>query len=556
MNPFEQYQRYTQRTVRPIRGIKPKNGHLYAIVLTLIAFAIADYLILPAYNLRNPGIYFFIAFFLVMFGFLDQLFTLKFTKAGKYAFLIAFLLVVFSMIAGLLSSEFLLAKQYRDQIVINEVKEFDENFETIALNRIPIVDLQTARQLGDKQLGTVSGLGSQFFVNPSYTLISSNEQIYRVAPLDHRDFFKWFQNRDSGIQAYVRVNVTNQTDVQLINLPEGMRFSPHSYFNQNLTRHIRFKYRTAILHDYAFEIDDQGKPYWVVSVVKPEIGWFGGLNAQGAIIVDPISGDMEYYEIADLPLWVNRVQPSDLAWAQIDNWGYYVNGFINTLFSQKDMLQTTDGYNYVSIQGQAHVYSGLTSLGGDRSIVGFALINLRTREATYYQIGGADEYAAMSSAEGQVQHLNYRATFPVLINMNGIPTYFVALKDQEGLVKMYSFIAVSNYDAVGVGDSVLVAQRTYQARLREVGMISDDQSLLKTVEMTVASVSSATIEGNSIYYLTFMEDSRLFVVPISVSVEVLFAQQGDKVMITYLDSSENIIVINEFDHLGVNFEAP
>lgn len=541
------------KNIRVKRTSPKKGGHLLAGFMTLIGLFVYDYITLPAWNLRSPSFVFMMAFALFAFATIDQLFTLSINRISKTAYMLGTLLIAYVLIFGFLSSEMLNAREYREQIVIKEVKEFSSDFTTVALNRIPVVDKQTAQQLGEKQIGTVQGLGSQYYVDPEYTLVSSNEQIYRVSPLQYREFFKWLQNRNEGIPGFVRVNVTNPTDVTLVNLSEGMLYAPSAFFSQDLQRHVRFKYRSKILSDYSFEIDDSGKPYWVISVIEPQINVFGGLNAIGAVIVDPVNGDTQYYDIADLPDWVDRVQPTDIAWSQIDNWGYYVNGFFNTLFNQRDMLQTTEGYNYVTIDGQIHVYSGLTSVGSDRSIVGFALINLRSREATFYRIGGADEYAAMSSAEGQVQHLGYRSTFPVLLNVSSVPTYFVSLKDQEGLVKMYSFVAVSNYAAVGVGETVVAAQRDYMARLKEIGMIVDDQETYKKLTLTVATVHTAIVDGDTTYYLTFDEDARLFVVPLSVSLEVIFASEGDEVTLGFFETNGNVIIVDEFDHLSIDY---
>ncbi|HBS90931.1 MAG TPA: hypothetical protein DEA51_00480 [Erysipelotrichaceae bacterium] len=556
MNPFEEFLRQTQ-TTRVVKTRK-KLGRaiVQSAVITLIIFAVVDYITLPAYTFHSPSTMFLLAMFSGLFGFLVQAFSFKTTKVTLISYAISALLVSYVLVGSLIGAEFLRATAYRDQITIKEMKEFNEEFETIGLNRIPVVDKQTAVQLGDKQLGTVSGLGSQFFVDSQYSLINVNDGIFRVSPLDHRDFFKWLQNRNEGIQNYVSVNVTNPTDVRLVAVSAGMKVSPNSFFNQDLARHVRFKYRTLIFGDYTFEIDDDQNPYWVVSVIKPEIGPFGGLSAQGAVLVNPVTMDTQYYDIDELPHWVDRVQPSSIAWSQIDNWGYYVHGFINTLFNQKDMLQTTDGYNYVVIDNQVYVYSGLTSLGGDRSIVGFTLINLKSKEATFYQIGGADEYAAMASAEGQVQHLNYRSTFPVLLNISNTPTYFVSLKDQEGLVKKYSFIAVSNYDAVGVGDTVAEAQRNYILKLREIGMVKDDETRYTEITGTVAMVSTAIVDGNSVYYITLDEDPRLFVVNVSVNLEVLFTTENDEVTMKFFDNKENIVEVDYFDHLAINFKAP
>ena len=94
------------------------------------------------------------------------------------------------------------------------------------------------------------------------------------------------------------------------------------------------------------------------------------------------------------------------------------------------------------MDGDVWVYTGVTSVNADESNIGFVLMNLRTGESKYYNIAGAEEYSAMSSAEGQVQNLGYRASFPSLINIKNIPTYIMVLKDNAGLVKMYALVNV------------------------------------------------------------------------------------------------------------------
>lgn len=554
MNLEDIIKRFINANKRPVQVSKNKTkGHVIAFVITLIIVFVADYILLPAWNWHSPAFLIFVAIAIAIWATLDQFFTLSLNKTASRAYLLSGALIVIVVVLGLLSSEMLNAARYRDQITITERGAFTEDFETIELDRIPVVDKQTAIRLGEKQIGTVSSLGSQYFVHEDYDLVSVKDQIYRIAALDYRDPIKWLNNRSEGIQEFVSVNVTNPNDVSLVNYPAGMKYTPSAYFNDQLIRHVRFHHRTAIIGDYALEADDDFNPYWVVSVVKPEIGWFGGLSAAGVIVVDPSSGDSTYYEMEDIPDWVDRVQPAEIAWSQIDNWGYYINGFFNTLFSQKDMLQTTDGYNYVLVNGQVHVFSGITSVGSDRSIVGFSLINLRTKNAKFYEIGGADEYSAMSSAQGQVQDLKYRATFPILLNVGGVPTYFIALKDQEGLVKMYSFVAVSNYDAVGVGENMQLALSDYGSRLSEYNVVIDDPSLKETLEATIAGVYAVNDQGNTIYYITLNEDPRLFRVVASEHVESIFATVGDTIELGFYASEELIVDVVSFDHLGVNY---
>ena len=554
INIEELINQFIKQKKQPVVTKKNKTkGHVLAFVVTAIFYVIIDYVTLPAYNLHSPGFLILIAITIAIWATLDQLFTFSSSKIARNAYGVTVLIFIVTFVLGLLSSEFLNASRFRDQIVIREIRSFSEDFETVDLNRVPVVDKQTAIQLGGKQIGTVASLGSQFYVHDDYTLITQEDSIYRLSALDYRDPIKWLNNRSEGIDRFVAVNVTNPNDVRLVEYPDGMRYTPGAYLNDNLMRKVRFNHRSAIIGGYELEVDDDFNPYWVISVVEPEIGWFGGLSAKGVIILDPSNGESEYYEMEDIPDWVDRVQPSSIAWSQIDNWGYYVNGFFNTLFSQKDMLQTTDGYNYVSIGGQVYVYSGMTSVGSDSSIVGFALINLRTKEAIFYEVGGADEYAAMSSAQGQVQHLNYQATFPVLLNIGNVPTYFIALKDQEGLVKMYSFVAVSNYDAVGVGESIQLALTDYGTRLSEFNVIIDEPTLMESVTGTVAGVYSVIDEGDTIFYISLNEDPRLFKVIAKENIEAIFTTIDDQIEVMFYESENLVVDVVGFDHLGVNY---
>lgn len=533
------------------RGAK-KSLFTSLVLVVLLAFVV-DYLTLPAYNLRNSGIYLLFAFYFAVFGILNFLMTQKFSGPSRFSLTLSGLLVAFVVVMSILGSEFINASKYRNQIVISETTDFSSSFDSISLAKIPVVDRDTAMQLGDKQIGKVQGLGSQFNIDPAYTLVSTQDQILRVSPLEYQGLIKWFQNRETGVPNFVRINVNDASDVDLVSLEKGMKYVPSAYFDQDLLRHVRFAYRTEILQDFSFEIDDEGNPYYVISVVEPEIGLFGGLDAVGVIVVDPITGDMQKYSVEDVPDWVDRVQPTALAWYQIDNWGYYVRGFWNTIFGQKDMIQTTEGYNYVSIEGYTYVFSGLTSVGADQSIVGFTLINLHTKEAKFYRIGGADESSAMSSAQGQVQDLGYRATFPVLLNVEGQPTYFISLKDQEGLVKLYSFVAVTDYSLVGVGPTVAAAQIAYIEKLTEKGIIDGGSSQMKVVEAKVVSIDTAIVDGNSNYYLRLEGLDKLFIAPIRIDAELPITAVGDLVRVTYLDNESATLVINAFDNLQYDY---
>jgi hypothetical protein len=316
-----------------------------------------------------------------------------------------------------------------------------------------------------------------------------------------------------------------------------MKYSYSDLFFRNIERYIRLKYPTKMFEDPSFEIDEDGNPYWIAPVYDYEIGLFGGKDIVGAILVNAVSGESQYYDIDEVPTWIDRVYPSDLLLEQLSNWGQYGNGYLNTLFSQKGVLKPTDGYNYVALDDDVYLYTGLTSVSSDASNVGFALINMRTKETKYYAISGAEEYSAMSSAEGKVQNLKYTATFPILINAGGQPTYFLSLKDSAGLVKKYAFVSVENYQIVSVGDTVAEAEKSYYKLLTENGKVSVDIEN-KKVTGTITQIKNAVVSGNSTYYFKLKGYEDIFIAPISLNDQLPLASIGDKVTIEYLEDGE------------------
>lgn len=521
-------------------------------ILIVVAFVV-DYVTLPSYNLHDIGFITLLVIYLFMFGTIYTAFSHRFDFISKAVYTLGTTLVVLMIVLSFLSSEFLNASKYRDQIVIKDSSDFNSEFNEIEIDKIPLVDQNTAQQLGDKQIGRVQGLGSQFDISDDYLLINVKESVYRVSSLEYQDFYKWFQNKDLGIPSYVSVNVNDPTDVELVDLKKGMKFVPSAYFGEDLLRHVRFKYRTEMFESLNFEIDDDGNPFYIVTYKEPTIGWFGGWDTKGIIIVDAVSGEMQQYLVEEAPDWVDHIQSANLAWYQIDNWGYYINGWFNTLFGQKEMIQTTDGYNYVPIDGEIYIFSGLTSVGSDRSIVGFALINLSTKEATYLKIGGADEYSAMNSAVGQVQHLNYTATFPLLLNIEGLPTYFMALKDNEGLVKLYAMVSVQDYSVVGVGSTVDETKLSYTNQLLEKGVISEIITNRIAISGVISSIVSTIIDGTTHYYFTLEGSNILYTASSQLSLELALTKVMDSVALEVNPVSENVMDVNGFDNLNYNY---
>ena len=450
-----------------------KKSILYPIigVVALIAAFIYYYITLPAINIHSSGFWFFLlgAVAVVMviyvlrkagkeiftFGVASMHFSLKDYPALKWLGILFLLLLVVYGIGTLLSSPVINAKQYQ-QLMTVETRNFSEDIEEADYRSIPLLDKDSAALLGDRKMGSLVDMVSQFEVADDYTQINYNNVPVRVTPLVYASPIKWLTNQRNGIPAYIRIDMTTQ-DTECVMLEEGIKYSKSEYFNRNLYRHIRFRFPTYIFGDQLFfEIDDNGVPYWVCPVKKFNIGLFGGETVGRVVLVNAVTGECTDYAVEDVPTWIDKVYSAELLMQLYDYYGMYQHGFFNSILGQRDCLVTTDGYNYLALDDDVWVYTGITSVNGDQSNVGFVLMNQRTMETRYYEVEGATELSAMSSAEGQVQNLGYRASFPLLLNIAGEPTYFMALKDDAGLVKKYAMVNVQKYQWVAIGDTITV----------------------------------------------------------------------------------------------------
>lgn len=461
-------------------------------------------------------------------------------KQCTVPFFLAAGLLALAVVGGVASWVVFRAGSYQKLLTVQS-GDFSSEIAEVAYDRIPMLDKDSAEKLGDRKLGELSDMVSQFEVSEDYTQINYHGRPVRVTPLRYGDIIKWFNNRSAGLPAYLIIDMVDQS-VDVVRLDEGMKYTTAEHFSRNLYRHLRFQYPTFMFEEPVFEIDEDGTPYWVCAKKEKTIGLFGGTDNNGAVLVNAVTGESEY--LTEPPEWVDHVYSAELIIEQYDYYGMYHNGFINSILGQRDVTVTTDGYNYIAEGDDVYLYTGVTSVGGDESNVGFLLSNQRTKETKYYPCAGATEYSAMDSAEGQVQNLRYTATFPLLLNVAEQPTYFMALKDASELVKMYAMVNVNQYQIVATGATVAECESNYRQMLRQSNLISDDQTGIdqpvetdrRSLEGVIAEIRSAVVDGNSIYFLRFTGETD-FTVRMSAA-DVPYApllNVGDRVCVWYYD---------------------
>lgn len=537
---------------RPRRERKPRKAIGNAFTRTLINLGVTllfglgyFYFELPALNFHAEEFYVFV-FLLCAVYCVCAVLTSGFQGEGvkgyfgfvkkqcTVPFLVLAALIAAIVIGGLTSWVVIRAGSYSKLLDVR-TGDFAAEVEEISYDQIPMLDEDSAARLGSRVLGELSDMVSQFEILPSYTQINYQGRPVRVTSLAYGDLIKWFTNRSDGLPAYLIIDMVTQ-EAEVVRLDEGMKYTTAEHFGRNLYRHLRFHFPTYMFADPVFEINEEGDPYWVCPRMVKTIGLFGGTDIQGAVLVDAVTGESTYYE--EVPSWVDHVYDAEMIMEQYDYYGMYKNGFLNSIFGQRDVTLTTDGYNYIAIGDDVYMYTGVTSVTSDQSNIGFILSNQRTKETRFYSVSGATEQSARESAQSQVQQMSYIATFPLLLNIADQPTYFMALKGADGLVKMYAMVNVQQYNIVETGGTVAECEANYRRTLADNGLISDGEaeaapSDQEEVSGVIAEIRTAVLDGNSYYFLRLEGQDTFYAVNAAENPLAVILNTGDQVTIAY-----------------------
>lgn len=554
---------------------------LVSLVLTALVAALDFYFTLPALNIRSTDLYFYlitvaIAYFAIytLLGMRNMNIKRTVDENGRVIFTtetdeeygnvekdpymarrkqtehkaplyIAGILFAIVILGTVVSSPIFYADSYTKLIDI-ETGNFEEDIDELSFDQIPWLDKASAQRLGDRKMGDMADMVSQFEVASDYTQINYRERPVRVTPLLYVDFFKWLNNFQEGIPAYITIDmVTQEAEVVRLGEGNGIKYSRSELFFRNIDRYIRFNYPTYMFEQPVMEIDESGHPYWICPQVVKRIGLFGGADIQGIVMVDAVTGEHAYYAPEEIPEWVDNVYRAELIIQQYDYYGAYGNGFLNSILGQRNVTMTTEGYNYLAMNDDVYMYTGITSVVSDKSNIGFIWVNQRTKDTKYYKISGAQEYSAMDSAEGALQHLDYRATFPLLLNIHGEPTYFMAMKDYSNLVKQYAMVNVNQYTVVGTGATLKECETDYISKLGSSGITIPSEET--KVTGTVEDIRVAVINGNSQYYIKLSGDATYYALSASLDPRVVLINTGDRVEMMYVDTETRIKIVQSFE---------
>ena len=535
-------------------------------LLTLVFAGVFFYITLPAINLQSDTFWmylfycvaFYIASYVIMTVFSEakQNKNIKFDLKLKKSPAIIISAIALSIplailgIGTLFSSTFFHANAYSSIIEVPEADFAEDMPETEVVNNIALMDTNTAIIMGERTLGDLIDVVSQYKISVNYKQINYKGTPQKTSTLEYVDFFKWLTNRKNGIPGYVMVDPVNAvTKANYIEFSKPIKYSESGFFGDDLMRKLRFSYPTKIFGNCSFEIDEEGNPFYIVACMKPKVAMFGAYDVNEVIIFDPVSGESELKALKDVPSWVDNVFTGTLASQKYDWYGTLKNGYWNSVIGNRDCKVTTDDYGYIVIGDDVWFYTGVTSVTSDESNIGFIISNARTGEYKFYRISGAEEYSAMDSAQGEIQEKGYVASFPSLINVSGEATYIMVLKDSSGLVKLYALVNVKNHAIVETGSTQLEAKQKYLERLRTEGIIdripeNTQGSDVAEVNIEISDIKVYTIGGESVFYIT-SADGQIYKQRLCDDEGLVLLKSGNKLKIKYKannNSEENILI--------------
>ena len=471
----------------------------------------------------------------------------SFSRASVITLIVVMIPVAVIIVGSLISGVVFRSRAYANVITVNEAVFNEDMPETTEITHIALMDTESAQVLGNKTLGALSKVISQYDVSEYYTQINFGGSPKKVSNLEYDDFFKWVANNSDGVPGMVMVDPV-KSDAEYIEFTTAMKYVDSAYFAQDLQRKLRFEYPTKIFDSVSFEIDENKNPYYIVSCVKPRVGLFGAKDINEVIIFNPCDGTSTLYKLEETPAWVDIVFTGDLACEKFDWQGLYSGGFINSIIGNVGCKQTTDDYGYVALGDDVWYFTGVTSVTADKSNVGFMLSNARTGEYKFYPVIGAEEHSAMSAAEGQVQEKGYVASFPSLVNVSGQATYILVLKDDTGIVKLYALVNVENYSIVATGTTQSAVMSAYKKLLQQNNIGIGNKNESKTVE--VENVRLAMVSDVSTVYIT-ATDGKVYKGYLEADESLILIRVGDTLNINYFEGdTKDVFVISSWDFLN------
>lgn len=387
-----------------------------------------------------------------------------------------------------------------------------------------------------------------------------NGEFVYIAPVEFSGFFKWWNGKTTP--GYFTMSATNSADNPKF-IKAEMVYTPSSYFHKEVERHIRMKMPNLIFYgDVQLEIDDEGKPYYIRSYGN-FITARNGFDVKGIVMVDSKTGEMKKYPLAKIPAFVDGAVSPEAVSLQNSYFGKYIHGFWNSVFGKKDVKIPSDEGTEANVSpifdenGHMYYFTDFTSpKEGVDSMLGYALTDGRTGEATYYtgnlEESYMDSQGALQIIEKKFIEKKWSGEMPILYNFYGEASWLTPVLDSNGFLQNYFIVSAANPEISVYGNTPNEALKLYKTALQRGGSTVDGSSSgeeMKTA-VTVQRVFKERV-GEFTLVSILADDGRSFLVSSEVAPFAIYIQEDDKLSLTYLETGELFLPVKELKNISV-----
>jgi hypothetical protein len=447
------------------------------------------------------------------------------------------------------------------------LKHWTQQNQQLSPSHIRIVPQEHAIAIGKTALNQHADdkgniVGSQFVVAEDYTTLQKVDgELCYVMPLDFKNWGVW--NSVSGVPGYVLMNAEDQHALPRYMNGYIMKYTPGACFSQNLERYLYTNgYSDKILMDYSFEIDDSLNPFWVVTVAHHTIGMYSGIVVDGVVVVNPETGEKNYYDKSKAPAWIDRIVPSDIVNTNLGYWGKLLGGYWNnnSFGGQSNLREPeTTVLNY-GADGTCWYVTPMRSQKtseekDDASMTDLIYTNSRTGESIRYSVSGSTEEKILATVDATVKFQNLHGTSVTYENVVDRLTAIVPILAEDHSIRGLALVDVAT-KSISYDPEPSNALMKYENSLGSLGSaLGTDMATIET-QFTgkISRISQAAISSGNLYYLYFDRGTHVYVVPQTFH-EVLVSQPGDSVMIKFLDTESDLVSVNYFDNLNLTIQA-
>jgi hypothetical protein len=427
-----------------------------------------------------------------------------------------------------------------------EIKSFDEK-ETPAS-----VPPEFARNKMKKAFGQVPN--TSYYELGNLQIQKVNGDYVYIAPVEFSGFFKWWKGKETP--GYFTLSATDSSANPKF-IKSDMIYTPSSYFNKDVERHIRMQFPKHIFYgDVQLEIDDDGKPYYIRSYGQ-FISARNGFDVKGVVVVDSKNGETKSYTLANVPKFIDGAVSPEIVSLQNSYFGNYVHGFWNSLFGKSDVKLPSDEGTEANVSpifnqnGVMYYFTDFTSpKEGVDSMLGYSLTNSRTGEATYYTGNPEESYmdsqGALQIIEKKFIEKKWHGEMPVIYNFYGEASWLTPVLDSNGFLQNYFIVSAANPEISVFGVTPNEALKQYKTALQRGGGSVDGSSKADEKQITGTVLRVYKEKSGDFTVVSFLLDNKKsYILSSEKEPMIIYLKEGDRVNVTYLDTDEEFLPAKE-----------